>query len=774
MARILITGGAGFIGSHLCSFLFEKGLNIICMDNLITGTKDNISHLLGKKNFEFIQHDVTKYIDVDGKFDYILHFASPASPIDYLKYPIKTLKVGSLGTHNTLGLAKAKKAKFLLASTSEVYGDPLVNPQKEDYWGNVNCIGPRGVYDEAKRFAEAVTLAYHRAHKIDTKIVRIFNSILANEKIVVFNDRQMHLETIKDYTNSLEKQKIITERKVFVPAFDLTTYKISLYEVNALIKHPCMTDCYEISLRYGRKIKVTGDHSLFTKDKDEKPVPIPVRQLKTGNYVAIPSRLPVVERDFREFSVSQMIVKNYKENDLWNYLIISPALREIIIKRREEIHQILLNSRRFKAINLRNAVVCATNRYIHTFSLPLWVVKKLNINIPPDAKIRIFSPGAHIITPDHIRITDEILWLIGFCLAEGCPCYTEGKSYFLTFSSDDYLLDKAKRILENNFGANVIKVAYQKDRCPAIFIHSKILHFIFDKIFKVIGIDGFPSWVFQLPLSRLKYVLEGFKDGDGTHSGNKLGKELCFETASKKLADDLTYLLLRFGIIASVGKYLTTFKKRYGKRKFPFYRVTVCELSTFNILDWDKGVTQRLNAKLSGDLVWSTVRKIKKCKSTKYVYDFSVPQAENFIAGNGVCCHNTYGPLMRKKDGRAIPNFIEQALHNKPVTVFGDGSQTRSFCYISDMIDGIYRLMNSKMNTPVNIGNPNEISILELAKKIIKLTRSKSKIEFKELRVDDPKTRRPDISLAKRELNWEPTVKLEDGLRLSIDWFKGK
>ncbi len=176
MPTCLITGGAGFIGSHLCDRLLEEGYEVICMDNLITGSRSNISHLEGRADFQFIKHDVTRFIDLDENIDYVLHFASPASPVDYLKFPIQTLKVGSLGTHNALGLARAKKAKFLLASTSEVYGDPLVNPQKEDYWGNVNPIGPRGVYDEAKRFAEALTLAYHRTHKIDVKIVRIFNT----------------------------------------------------------------------------------------------------------------------------------------------------------------------------------------------------------------------------------------------------------------------------------------------------------------------------------------------------------------------------------------------------------------------------------------------------------------------------------------------------------------------------------------------------------------------------------------------------------------------
>jgi dTDP-glucose 4,6-dehydratase len=173
--RVLITGGAGFIGSHLAEFLLHKGFSVICMDNLITGSIDNISSLYNK-DFLFINHDVTNYIFIDKDLDYILHFASPASPVDYLEYPIQTLKVGSLGTHKTLGLAKDKKATYLLASTSEVYGDPQVHPQAETYWGNVNPIGPRGVYDEAKRFAEALTVAYHRYHNVDIRIARIFNT----------------------------------------------------------------------------------------------------------------------------------------------------------------------------------------------------------------------------------------------------------------------------------------------------------------------------------------------------------------------------------------------------------------------------------------------------------------------------------------------------------------------------------------------------------------------------------------------------------------------
>jgi dTDP-glucose 4,6-dehydratase len=176
MPRTLITGGAGFLGSHLCDRFVKEGHEVICMDNLVTGSTNNIGHLIGKPNFSFVHYDVTNFIHINGPLDYVLHFASPASPIDYLKLPIQTLKVGSLGTHKALGLAKAKNARFFLASTSETYGDPSIHPQPETYWGNVNPIGIRGVYDEAKRFAEALTMAYHRYHGLETRIIRIFNT----------------------------------------------------------------------------------------------------------------------------------------------------------------------------------------------------------------------------------------------------------------------------------------------------------------------------------------------------------------------------------------------------------------------------------------------------------------------------------------------------------------------------------------------------------------------------------------------------------------------
>lgn len=207
--KTLVTGGAGFLGSHLCDFLLKKGHNVVCVDNLITGNEHNIDHIKTDR-FSFIKHDVTKPLYLDEKIDLIFHFASPASPVDYIELPIQTLKVGALGTHNFLGMSKEHKARFLLASTSEVYGDPLVNPQNEEYWGNVNPIGPRGVYDEAKRFAEAMTMAYHRCHGLDTRIVRIFNTygpnMRANDGRVVSNFivQALHDEDITVYGDGLQ------------------------------------------------------------------------------------------------------------------------------------------------------------------------------------------------------------------------------------------------------------------------------------------------------------------------------------------------------------------------------------------------------------------------------------------------------------------------------------------------------------------------------------------------------------------------------------------
>ncbi|MDD1744326.1 MAG: GDP-mannose 4,6-dehydratase, partial [Candidatus Methanoperedens sp.] len=327
--KALVTGGAGFLGSHLCDLLLAKGYRVLCVDNLITGSAKNIEHI-DSDRFSYIKHDVTKPLYVEDKIDFIFHLASPASPIDYLELPIQTLKVGALGTYNMLGLAKEKGARFLLASTSEIYGDPLVNPQTEEYWGNVNPIGPRGVYDEAKRYAEAITMAYHRYHGIDTRIVRIFNSILADETVYFFNDNELHIEKVEKYWESIEKSGVYS-RKIFVPSFD-ENGKIELRLAHAFIKHPSFgKDAALIRTRYGREIKVTGDHSVFAKGKDGKPVPKMVRELEIGDYIAIPARLPAVEKDTDFIDLVQYIIKNGDEKKLWEFSLKHELLSEIIL-----------------------------------------------------------------------------------------------------------------------------------------------------------------------------------------------------------------------------------------------------------------------------------------------------------------------------------------------------------------------------------------------------------------------------------------------------------
>jgi nucleoside-diphosphate-sugar epimerase len=769
--RILITGGAGFIGSHLARALLGRGCEVLCVDNFITGSPENIEPLGRHRGFKFLEHDVTSYIAVDGPLDWVLHLASPASPRDYLEFPIQTLKVGALGTHNALGVAKAKRASFLLASTSEVYGDPLVHPQREEYWGNVNPVGPRGVYDEAKRFAEAMTMAYHRTHGVPTRIVRIFNSIAADENVVVVDDESLYVGTIEAFANRLEDRSILGH-KVQVPGFDPTTGRMGLCDVSALTKHRLRTKMYEIRTRYGRTVRVTGDHSVFRRGRAGLPEAIPVRDLRIGDDIAIPAFLPTVERDVATVCVSDYLIAHAEPNDLWEYAVCSPALAAVIRARREDIHGILLASGRIRARRLRNGLSCTSNRFLRESILPLAIMKQLGVEVPADATIRMFKGGAHVHVPDRIEVDDEVLWLLGFFMAEGCAI-NAGKNCLLTWSSDQPFLDKAARVLERRFGMNVVRVAHSPARAPSIVAHSKVLYRTFKDIFGVAG-DPIPRWIIQLPLGRLKWFLEGYREGDGTHSGKKVGNELCFDTKSERRAAELALVLLRFGIVGSIGRYTTTFRKRYGERRFPFSRVTVCSLSTFDILDWDRGVTQTLNARRWGDLVWAKVRSVRPCEGTTFVYDFSVPHAENFLAGNGVSCHNTYGPQMRLNDGRAIPAFMTQALRGEPLTVFGDGSQTRSFQYIDDLIDGIWRLMSSNVSDPVNIGNPHEMTLLELAKRILRLTGSKSSISFQPLPVDDPKVRQPDITRARTLLGWEPRVDTDEGLRLTLEWFRSK
>jgi hypothetical protein len=387
--------------------------------------------------------------------------------------------------------------------------------------------------------------------------------------------------------------------------------------------------------------------------------------------------------------------------------------------------------------------------------------------VPDDAAVRISHAGRATSLPARIRITDDVLWLLGLWVAEGCA-HEKGGNAFITISGDDAILDRAEAVVRAAVGLHVVRAPASAARSAAMFVHSKLLLRLLDHL----GFDGnrkrIPGWILGLPLSRLKWFLEGYREGDGVRSGAKLRAAVRheFSTVHEELKDDLVVAFARFGLVASVGRYASPFRAKTGNREYPFWRLTLAHVSPWSPLEWDGGVEQRLQARRTGDLVWAQVTSIREVEPTPLVYDFSVPGLENFWAGTGVMARNTFGPRMRKNDGRASVTFLHQALDGKPLTVFGDGSQTRSLCYVDDLIRGLYLLAQSDEHLPVNLGNPDhELTMLELAQACIRVTGSSSEIVFEALPVDDPMVRRPDITRARQILGWEPEIDLDEGLR---------
>jgi UDP-glucuronate decarboxylase len=787
----MVTGGAGFLGSHLCDELLARGHRVICVDNLETGSLANIEHIRDPDRFLHLNLDIIEPYHIDEPVDFVYHLASPASPIDYLRLPLHTLKTGSYGTHHTLGLAKHKRARFLLASTSEVYGDPLQHPQPESYWGHVNPIGPRGVYDEAKRYAEALTMAYHRQQGVDTAIVRIFNSILADEQVVYDDGTELRREPVAQaaarlapFARAGSRSSAFVPRDAGiatavqpareyvlegcrVPAFGRSG-KMAAAEAASLIAHPTDAPCFEVRTRYGRSIRVTGDHSIFTEGEDGEPRPTPVRELEVGDRVAIARRAEVPVRDRRAISLLDAWAR--AELDPWDLIVESEGLGELAWTRRRELFGMLVSERRNAGPNWRNGAWTKLIRMRQTHRLPLPVVRRLCDSLPAQARVRTRNASRSVSLPARIRVSDSLLWLLGLWVAEGSWAES-AKGGFITFSCEEPVLRRAQEIIESELGLHVVFSEPNATRCASIYIHAKLLlrvmeHLGFGPLRKRI-----PGWVLGLPLARLKWFLEGFREGDGVHSGIRPeeGIRHAFVTASTELKDDLIVALARFGLVPAVGRYTARIKKKTGARRYPFWTITLCNVSPWSPLEWDRGVTQKLNARVCGDLVWASVTAIEQIEGTPLVYDFCVPGAENFWAGSGVMAQNTYGSRMRPHDGRAIPTFLRQALANRPITVFGDGNQTRSFCYVSDEIRGIIALAESGYHYPVNIGNPDEFTLVELAETVKDVAESSSEIVFEALPEDDPKQRKPDIALARELLGWSPEVPLREGLRRTIE-----
>ncbi len=767
----VVTGGAGFLGSHLCERLLDDGCHVTALDNFLTGTPANVEHLLERDGFRLVRCDVTDYVHVPGPVDQVLHFASPASPIDYLQLPIETMKVGSIGTMHALGLAKEKNARFLLASTSETYGDPQVHPQPETYWGHVNPVGPRGVYDEGKRYAEALTMAYRRTHEVDTAILRIFNSVHADEQLLYDDGTSLCRTTAGQLATrlGLAESGAVPLHGWQVPAFD-DRGDIAPSETTWFAGHPTEQSCYRVSLRYGRDITVTGDHSVFVRGQDGVPVARPVTQLSVGDDVAIAGRIEVPARDRRSVDLLEML----QDVDPWTVTLVSPSLQATVAAHRPELLQAWLAHKGKPSTGpARQSAYGTLHRWQADGCLPLGALQACGLAVPDDARIRLAGSPARAALLRYLEITDELLWFLGLYVAEGSRIVSPPKSYYLDVSCDEPTLDRAEKILERDLGVYVARGAAGPARAGHLVVNSRLVVALMDHLGFGPGPTCFPGWVLGLPLERLEHVLEGYREGDGVHSGKTFDAQLRheFSTVSTALKDDLVVALGRFGIVPSVGRYESTLTKQTGDRRYPFWRLTVCSVSPWSPLDWHRGVTQTMDARRFGDLVWSQVKSIEPLAASPLVFDFVVPGKENFLAGSGVMAHNTHGPRMRPNDGRAIPAFAGQALTGQPITVAGDGSQTRSIIYVDDLVEGIMRLLRSDLVGPVNIGNPHETTVLQLAETIKRLTDSDSEIVFVPRPTDDPSQRQPDITLARRELGWEPKIGYEEGLRKTLAYF---
>ncbi len=344
----------------------------------------------------------------------------------------------------------------------------------------------------------------------------------------------------------------------------------------------------------------------------------------------------------------------------------------------------------------------------------------------------------------------------------------------MNLSGDTDLLDRAAKVFGRDLGVHCARQAGSPARSAALFAHGRLLVSLWEHLGFAGNRKRIPGWILQLPLSRLKWFVEGYREGDGVHSGAKLAEAQRheFSTISTELKDDLVVALARFGLCPSIGRFETTFVQRTGDRRYPFWRITVPAVRPWSPLEWDHSVTQTLQARRTGDIVWAPIREIVPVATTPLVYDFSVPGHENFLAGTGAMVKNTYGPLMRVDDGRAVSNFLVQALRNEPITVFGDGSQTRSFCYVDDEVRGFLALLDAEVTGPINIGNANEYTIKELAEMAIEVTGSSSTITYEPLPVDDPTQRQPDLTLARKHLGWEPVIQLREGLTKTAEHFR--
>lgn len=647
--NILVTGGAGFIGSHLCEFLLNKGNKVVCVDNFFTGSKENVKELIKNDDFTLLPHDIVNSLFLNEHIDQVYNLACPASPIHYQHNGIRTIKANTLGVTNMLGLTKLHQARILQASTSEVYGDPSEHPQEEHYWGNVNCFGPRACYSE------------------DTEVLtkkgwKFFKNVTKNDEILTLN-KQGFIEYHKPL--ELIKEKFSGEMIHF------KNLKIDLL--------------------------VTPNHKMYVK----------MRNKKTFELIEADEKI-VWER-----SHMQKSAKWKGKEKKW---FILPKVKNSKIK---------------------------------------------NIN-----KIKM----------------DDWLEFFGYYITEGCTHIRKRKRKInnKTYNTKDYnilIAQDKKKSYEYNKILKCLKrlpfTVFNSDDHQFRICNKQLCEFLkqFGKSYdKYIPVD-----LKELPKKQLKILFKAMMLGDGNKKGNS------YYTNSDKLAGDFQEICLKIGMAANIHS-----KDKRHKRAVN--QISILNNKNKNFLESKYPKRKKIHyngyvycVNVKNHIIY--VRKNGKTLFCGNCYDEGKRAAESLfyqykeqhnVDIRIARIFNTYGPKMAINDGRVVSNFITQALKDEDITIYGDGTRTRSFCYVDDLVLGLYELMNCSYTKPLNLGNPGEFTMQELAEKVVKKTNSNSQITYHKIPEDDPQKRRPDITKAKLWCAWEPKISLDEGLDKTIEYFKFK
>ncbi|MDE5074872.1 MAG: GDP-mannose 4,6-dehydratase [Trichodesmium sp. St5_bin2_1] len=552
-----------------------------------------------------------------------------------------------------------------------------------------------------------------------------------DQKVLYYIGEELYYETFTECYDRINGDI----SNVSVPCFD-EDYKTVIKPISAIWKHRVKKKGFQITTAWGKHIKITEDHSLFTRDENNKPQAAFGKDLRIGDEIGVPGYISFLEKPLQPFYIIDKIsskeeVSIESENTIFYMEKYGDKIREYLLAKGLKPSRLYSTLKNYEINN----------------QIPWGLWEYLKVPLSEKDKVCYSSIKG---IKNWIGHVEEFLWLLGFYVAQGSLINNE-----LVFKGEAEELAKVMELMEIIF-----EYKPEIDEEGYISIESKIL---VDLIGYGLNFGrkekDIPNWILQLPPGQLIMFLQGFAKGNSV----ELNSRLEFKIDSQLVTEKLVLILAKFGLVAGILEM-----------EEQVYRITVEELEDNNIQNFSK-VQQKILAKTTGDIVWAKIESIEEFEIDDYVYDFSVPNYENFIGGSySVFAHNTYGPRMLENDGRVVSNFIAQALKGIPLTVYGDGSQTRSFCYVSDLVEGFIRLMNQDFIGPVNLGNPGEYTILELAQKIQKMVNQDLEIIYKPLPEDDPRQRQPDITRGKKYLGWEPTVPLEEGLKLTIEDFRGR